>query len=380
MRSRVAHILAPAAFGGLESVVLSLTVGLAQRGMDCLVIPVLESAREEHLFSKGLRSEGISVKEVIVSGRDYLGEAAGVGKILRDEGIEVIHTHGFRSDVVHRFAHRRLALRRVSTTHGFVDVTWREKLYNSIQIRALRGFDQVIAVSPTIRDRLHRGGVPNARISMIPNSVSRPEVEVRRVALEQLGIPGHEGPVLGWVGRLSHEKGPDIMVEALLRMYGGGHGGTSRFVFVGDGPMRADLEARVAQANLQERVSFLGLVPGASRLFSGFDGVVLSSRTEGTPMVALEAMTCGIPVVATMVGGLPDLVREGAGYPVSPDDPAKLAVVLADLLANLDRARALGRAGRDIVVQEFSLDRWLDSHEEIYRTLSPALRRAPNAS
>lgn len=365
---RVAHVLAPAAFGGLESVVLSLTHGLASRGVESLVVPVVEESPSEHLFVGALRAKGIPVAPIVVGARDYPGEARRVGALLRSQSIGVLHTHGFRSDVVHRFAHRGLSLHRISTAHGFVDNTWRERAYNRLQIGALAHLDRVIAVSASVRSRLVTGGVARDRIRLIPNAVTPPALKSRAEALLTLGIPDDDKTVLGWVGRLSHEKGPDVMVEALER-FRDVHGAETlpRIVFVGDGPLREGLIERVRREGLSDRVSFPGLIAGASKILSAFDGVVLSSRTEGTPMVALEAMTCGIPVVGTMVGGLPALVRTETGYPVPSEDPGALAAAIHQLLENREAGRARGRAGQELVAQEFSLSRWLDLHEEVYR-------------
>src|SRR6185503_10335621 len=149
---------------------------------------------------------------------------------------------------------------------------------------------------------LSESGVPPDRIRLMPNAWSGEAPLPREVAREKLGLP-QNGWIIGWVGRLSGEKGPDVMLRAFRRLPP-----EAQLSVVGDGPLRTSLEGEARAENLGDRVRWHGSVPDAGRLMTAFDAVALSSRTEGTPMTVLEAMAAGVPVVATSVGGVPDLL------------------------------------------------------------------------
>ena len=362
----ILHILAPAAVGGLESVVLALTSGMKSRGVRSAVIPVLDANEPDHPFLVRLAELGIETFPVVAPGRSYRYEAIEVGKIIEETEATVIHTHGFRSDVVHRFAHRGKQIRHVATAHGFVDNTLRERLYARIQTWALRGADAVIAVSDPIRERLEQGGVPSTSIVTLPNAVATPTLVAAGEAEERLGLRARTDVRLAWIGRISYEKGPDLMVEAMEKLAANGNTPEVQLVFIGDGPMRADLEARVVDSGLSSSVHFAGMMPEASTLLGCFDGVVLSSRTEGTPMVALEAMTCGLPVIAPQVGGIPVLLGGGAGITFPTGDVGALANELRTFTLDPQRRANVASAGKARVERDFSLGTWLDKHEAIY--------------
>src|SRR5262249_403741 len=150
-------------------------------------------------------------------------------------------------------------------------------------------------------------GISRDRLSCVPNAFSPRTGPIdRSVARRELSLDQGD-LVAGWIGRLSAEKGPDILVDALAD-----DACPRRLIVavIGEGPERLHLEQRAAQLNVADRLRFCGALPDAARLFPAFDLVTISSRTEGTPMVLLEAMASSTPVVATRVGGIPDVVDE----------------------------------------------------------------------
>ena len=191
----------------------------------------------------------------------------------------------------------------------------------------------------------------------------------REEARQTLGLPLN-GPMVGWVGRLSPEKGADVLLTA-MEFADGYDVGVS---FLGDGPERMALEAQeremVARDSLLPgQVRFHGIVPEAGRLLKAFDVLVLSSRTEGTPMILFEAMDAEVPVVTTRVGGVPDVVTEEEAILVPPEEPEALARGIRQVLDNLSDAAQRAKRARRRLRQKFSPERWLDSYEHLYRTL-----------
>ena len=361
---RILHLTAPGAAGGLESVVLGLTTGLRQRGHEVwLACTVLPGAAEPPL-ALGARAGGVHAVTLRLPGRAYRAEVRAVREMVLEGRIEVLHTHGYRSDVIGGWAARRLGVPRVTTAHGFIGGTRRGRFYEWLQLRTARSAAAAVAVSGPIVGRYAAAGVPRERIHLIPNAWAGAAPLERREARAALGLRT-AGPLLGWVGRLSREKGADVFVEALGLMADP----PWEAVFIGEGGERAALEARVGALGLAGRVHWLGLVPDAGRAMAAFDGFVLSSRTEGTPVALLEAMAAAVPIVATAVGGVPDVVSDREAWLVPPEAPGRLAGALRELLTAPAVAAVRGRAGRERLLQGHSAGPWLDRHEALYRSL-----------
>lgn len=360
------HVTAPAGFGGLERVVSGLGAAMASRGHHVVLVAVLEPHVSLPAWALPLSRAGVVVEPIHVGTRAYCEERQRVLGVLRKHGADVVHTHGYRSDFIDGSFAQRAGFPVVSTAHGFIRTNLRGRLYNKLQIRALRHFDAVVAVSEPLREELRLAGVPSDRLVQISNGFV-PAVEPpldRAAARERLGLPS-EGPVVGWVGRVSHEKGPDVVLEALRTL----HDRDALLCMVGDGPELANLRSAADRYGLTPRTRFPGAVANAQSVLKAFDVLALSSRTEGLPMVLLEAASAAVPIVATAVGGVPALLGARGGLLVPPDDPQELAAALDSVLA--DPAGATERAGvlSDQLEKKAVEDDWIDQYESLYERL-----------
>ena len=360
----VVHLCAPAHVGGLERVVQGLTMGQVERGHRVRAVAVVEAGAEVEPFVAPMRDAGVEVVVEEMGARAYLREVAWVRGRLKRWRPDVLHTHGYRSDLLHGWMARRLGIATVSTLHGSSRMGGASQLFEWIQEWALGGFDGVVAVSEPLVDDLEAKGVPRERIHMVPNAWTPPSDPLDRPeAREVLQVAGDQ-VVLGWVGRLIPVKGCDVFVEALARLPGDGW--VARVV--GDGPERQALEARSHELGLEDRLRFLGAIPDAARLFAGVDLFALSSRSEGTPMVLLEAMGVGVPVVATRVGGVPGVLRAPSeGWLVPPEDPDALAEALGEAVTGGFLRTERGEAGRRRIAEEYSFSIWIRRHAALYR-------------
>jgi glycosyltransferase involved in cell wall biosynthesis len=215
-----------------------------------------------------------------------------------------------------------------------------------------------------VADVLHRRGVPRERERVVRTAVREPDFLEAGEARHRLGAP--EGAFhLGWVGRFGPETGPDVFVDALAGLERRGVG-SFHATMVGTGVLEDAVRERVEALGLAGRVRLPGLVHGASRLFPGFDAVVLSSRTEGTPMVLLEAMAARVPVVATRVGGIPAVVGPGEALLVPPDDPDALADALARTVSDPTAAARRAAAARTRFETELDVGGWVRAYDDVY--------------
>lgn len=372
---RVLHVLAPGEVGGLECVVRMLAQGQAHAGHDVHVATVLGSAPTAHPLLQALAEGGVTTHPIVHPGRAYWLERdamLGLGRRLRPA---VVHTHGYRADVIDAAAARRLGIPAVTTVHGFTGGGWKNRLYERLQRRAHRRFDAVVAVSRPLGEQLIRGGVAPERVHIVRNAWQAASTPLDRVASRRALGWSEDGFLLGWAGRLSKEKGPDVLVDALMRL-------TDlpvRASLLGSGPEQHALVAGARQRGLERHLRWHGMIPAAARLFPAFDVFVLSSRTEGTPIVLFEAMAAGVPIVATRVGGVPDVVSPAEAVLVAPGDPVALAEGIRSVYQDPAAARCRAHSARARLERDFNVETWLNRYAVIYervrrRPLEPVLK------
>ncbi|MEN8374967.1 MAG: glycosyltransferase [Gemmatimonadota bacterium] len=355
----ILHVCAPAPFGGLERVVAALTAGLAGRGHRVTLATVLDVGADVPAAITAAEHRGVDLVPLRLPPRAYGAERHAVRTLARGFGAQILHTHGYRSDVLAGPLAAGVGAARVSTVHGFTGGGPRNRAYEWLQRRALRRCDAVVAVSADLAEALLAAGVTG--VSTVVNGAPLPTppasaAEARR-ALGASPTDFH----IGWVGRLSPEKGPDVFLEALARLPADL---SWRASIVGDGPLRRSMEDRAAALGLDGRTRFAGELANAARLMCGFDVVVLSSRREGTPVTLLEAVEAGVPLVATRVGGVPDAVgAEGALFADS-EDAAGLAASIAQIHRDPAAARRRAEAARR--PRGVATD-WVESYEDVYR-------------
>lgn len=360
---RIMHVLAPARVGGLETVVTTLASAQAERGHHVTVVAIVEEPN--HPFVTALATRGVDTRVIVANGRRYGRERGAFLEALLATRPDVVHSHGYRPDIVDLPVARRNGIATVTTFHGFTGTDWKLRIYERLQMHAARSAGAVIAVSRGVQQRLHASGVRPERVHVIRNAyapttgrLSRPD------ALRLLGASDSAFRI-GWIGRLSREKGPDVMLDAFACL----RDTPATLSFVGDGPDRPVLTHRAAEMGMSGRVTFHGVLPDASRVLPAFDVLALSSRTEGTPMVILEAMASETPVVATNVGGLPDMLGPMDAMLVQPEDPAELARALISVLHDPAAATLRAHSARARLDAEFGPEEWLARHENLYASL-----------
>jgi len=223
---------------------------------------------------------------------------------------------------------------------------------------------------------VERFSVPRSKLVLVGSGTDLPAIdsaEPNRSVVDELGLDGR--PVVGIVAKLSAVKGHEQFIRAAALL------ARERDDMVGDGPRRQELERIVADLGLTGRVHFLGVRTDVLSLLKIMDVLALTSLSEGSPNVILEAMGAGLPVVATRVGGIPELVEEGrTGLLVEPGDDEDLAGAIAELVDHPERARAMGVRGRVRVTEQFQLDDVVRRFEDTFTTLLRAVRSGRGAA
>jgi glycosyltransferase involved in cell wall biosynthesis len=293
-----------------------------------------------------------------------------VASLVRTIGVDIVHAHEVKSDVITYLASFLRRVPIVTTLHGWFGDRPKDRAFIALDQRVARGFDRVIAVSERISADMSAAGVGPARLRLLHNAIVLERY--RRTGqsgflAELVGCP-LTGPVIATIGRLSAEKGHADLIEALGIVARKGHSVSA--VLAGDGPERAALADRIRTLGLEDRVHLPGYVQAPERILEEIDLMVLPSHTEGLPNAALEALAMEVPVLATRVGGTPEVVTDGeTGCLVEPKSPAALADALADFLRDPEPWRMMARRGRERVETRFSFETRTRRLEAIYAEL-----------
>lgn len=353
-------------------------------------------------LASALRSAGIGIHVLILWRRgnprppyaDYLSERDVSCELIEDrgpldrsilEGVDgairrlqprILQTHGYKATATAwGLRLRGQSIPWVGFFHGHTRESLRARFYHFLDRRMLRAADRVIVMSARQQSEFGRYA---HHVQVIHNAIvplARSSAEAAGVVERKLrGLPA---PRIGVVGRLSPEKGVDLFIAACERLARDGL--VFSGVIAGDGPERDALALGVENAGLANRIVLLGHVSAADALYEALDLLVIPSRSEGLPNVLLEALAADLPVVATSVGAIPEVLDQpGAGRLVEPGSAEELARAIRAAMDEGDGAR--GRSARARIMERFSMERRLDRHLRLYRDLVPDLDLTPRGS
>ena len=327
-------------------------------------------AEHESPFLAAARALGMPVHAIHARGAYDLSQIGRLRALVREQRFDIVHPHEVSSDVVTLAMRATVGVPIVSTVHGWIGNTPKDRWMNALDRRVLRYFDRVIAVSARIQQTLIAAGVSANRVRLVHNAIVLENYTTvagsgSLAALVSTPLPR---PVIVSIGRLSPEKGHADLVEALRLVAQQGRRVSA--VLAGDGPSRSELEQQVVAAGLQGSVHLSGYVQEPARLLQDADLVVLPSHTEGLPNAALEAFAMKVPLLATSVGGTPEVVTNAVtGRLVPPRAPAALAAGIIDFLDNGARWRAWAEAARRAVEEQFDFKKRTRALEALYSEL-----------
>ena len=277
----------------------------------------------------------------------------------RENQIAVVHTWDIYSNI---FGLPGAALAGVPLRIGSRRGLGGPPAVRRLQTVACRAAHRMVANSRAAADQLMAQGVPAGRIDLVPNGIDLSLFPVR----DQRPQPR----TVAMVARLFEEKRIDVLIAAAPLIVA--RFPDVKFHIVGDGPCREQLIAQARDAGVLPQVQFMGHRDDVPAILAAADLFVLPSQSEASPNVIIEAMAAGLPVIASRVGGIPELVTDGAtGHLVPPADPNALAAAILDLLEHPDRARAFGQAARARIQQQYSFDKMVAQFESLYRSGSP---------
>ena len=378
---KILRIIARLNIGGPAIHTILLTTGLNNEVFESILVTGMEGKREGNMLdlaaAKGV--EPIVIRELRrnVDPKDGLIALFKLYRLIRRERPQIVHTHTATAGLLGRLAAKLAGVPIIlHTFHGHVlrgyfsplrskALVWMERLLACLS-------DRVVTVSEGQRRELAGYGIaPLEKIAVVPLGFELEALlacESHRGELHrELGL-SDDDKLIGIVARLvpikNHHlflQAAELVAEAVPQ---------ARFLVVGDGELREELEAYASDLRLDGRVFFTGWRRDLPCLYADLDVVALTSINEGTPVSIIEAMAAGVPVVATAVGGVPDVVVNGeTGYLVKAGDVKGLAEAITELLRNSEKARGMGRKGREAVYPKFAAQTLIANVEQLYSDL-----------
>jgi len=369
---RILYLINSVAVGGAEQIVLSLARGvdrsrfqpsvcLLWRGESVKGPSLLRTLREEHIDTHVIRMR---------TNLDLTCVPRLIHRMRKDE-IGIVHTFLLIAQLYGRIAAKLAGTPVIVSSEQETDFYKALQPIRSVEVQLSKMTDAIVTCSDGVRSFLCKQvGVRGDNMVTVYNSLRLENFSLSHdalVAKRELGLDS-TGMIVGMVAHLRPEKGHILFLRAAAQVLGAVPG--TAFLLVGDGPLRDDLERLALGLGISDAVHFLGSRKDIPRILSAMDVFVLSSLREGFGIAAAEAMAMGKPVVATTVGGIPEVVADGqTGILVPPQSPDALAAAIVKLLRDERLRNRMGEAGRKRAEEHFSSQAMVRRFEEIYEGL-----------
>ncbi len=374
----VMHLIAAMNMGGAEKIVLNLA-GRSSRGESryehrvTSFVRIFDGAGSEFLREID-ELNTLTDRLPIYKGWD-LSDIGRFRRILEKHQVSIVHTHGYKADIVGVRAARRLGLKVIATAHGFS--AGADKLNRNEKIGRwfLKRVDRVIAVSENVETTLTESGVEKSKIVLLPNAIdfgafAHPPTRDFRAEWKV----GRETLIVGTAGRLSAEKAQANLIRAVAQLP---ENLKQRVMLViaGEGPERETILKAAAECSIAEQVKLVGFVRDVHSFYRALDLFCLPSLTEGHPLTLMEAAACEIPVVASRVGAIGQLVNDGVdGYTPPACDVNQLTQAIAKVLNSGDHGKAMATKLKQKLAQTYDIGHWADKIDDLYTELLKARR------
>lgn len=356
---QVFYLITELDVGGAEKMLCQLATGLDRERF----VPTVGCLTGRGPMADRLKAAGVEVVFIDLRGWWDLPALLRLRRELRARRPQVLHCFLFHANLAGRLAAVGLRVRRVIASIRVEEPRrshlWLERITNSL-------VDVLTCVSESARQYMHRrAGIPLAKMVAVPNCVTPEQCDVPVCRTPDEWAVPESAPVVAAVGRIDEQKDPMMLLTAAAAVVRAVP--ETIFVFAGNGPLMEKCRARTRELGLERNIRWIGWVPDVRPLLARMDVLALASRWEGMPNVALEAMACRKPVVATAVGGTPEVVVDGdTGILVRSGDAEGMAAALLRLLQDRMLAAAMGRRGGARVDEKFTVAAMVRANEALY--------------
>lgn len=365
---KVMHVRDSSGIFGAERVILAIGKNIDRKRFDIQLLCMRRPEGRNGSLVRKAREVGIKTESVNVNGRLDLGAISKIKKILSENGVQIIHSHDFKSDFYALVASLNSGIRKISTAHGSTRDSWLKRFYLYWDEKVFyRAFDRIVAVSEDLKIFLKCKGIPADKIQVIQNGLDFQMLRAETSKETPLDLPSGK-TLFAVIGRLYPDKGHRFFLKALkivLETNPDAFG-----LIIGDGPEQESINRQIRQLRIEQHIKLCGVRSDMQAIYDRIDCLVISSLTEGLPYVLLESMANRVPVIASAVGDVPTLIEDNVtGRLVPPGDAASLARCMMHLLDNPESARAMAEAGEVRVSSGFSAEKMVRQTEELYMRL-----------
>lgn len=373
---KVLHVIDSGGVYGAERVLLSLMEEQRALDVSTTLCSIGDKGEDEKPLEAEARRRGLPLKPVRMRRGPNFAGALRILFDARQEGTQLLHLHGYKGNVL--FGLMPASLRRiplVTTLHGWTNMNGasRSRIYEWLDSRVLSSMERVVVVSQAMLEHPNLRQRRDLKLAVIPNAVTL-EADPRPALDDRIVDFCRAGQTIGCIGRLSPEKGHEVLIHAFHAL---AQRTQARLVVLGEGAQRPRLETMIRHLGLRDQVLLAGYVDNARSYLTCFNLLVLPSFSEGLPIVLLEAMLAGTPIVATAVGGVPELLEHGrAGSLVGPGDSTGLAETMERLLTDEAEAETKARRARALAESRSSAAAMARDYLDLYGAVLEEAKRA----
>jgi glycosyltransferase involved in cell wall biosynthesis len=367
---RVMQLGSPTGLYGAERWILALVRHLDIAKVESIVSVIRDDPSYSAALCEQARSFGFRTEVFEAHGKVNWSAVRQLRQYVKDQGVHILHTHGYKTDTIGLLATRGTSCRLVSTPHGWsVRAGVKLRVYEAIDRAIFPFFDAVAPLSEGIFDELKGRIGLGGKLELIPNGVDISEIDAVKHAAPEVEAWRADGNfVIGYVGQLIARKGLITLLKAFAKL----PAARKKLVIIGEGEQKDELVQLASTLQIASDVAFLGFRNDRLAFLKGFHVSVLPSQLEGIPRTLMEAMAAGIPVVASNIPGCTDLItHEKTGLLFDLDNVEALVGCLAKCM-DQDVQTRLGKSGRQFILENFSAARMADQYQGLYRKLLAA--------
>lgn len=365
---RVLHLGSPTGLYGAERWILALVNNMDRTRVDSTVAVIRDDPKLGADLCSEAGRQGFRTQVFEAYGKVNLSAVRMLKGYLQAEGIDVLHTHGYKTDLIGLLAARGTRCKLVSTPHGWSkQAGLKLRLYEALDRRVFCHLHAVVPLSQDLFDDLSTKSCLRGKLHLIPNGVDLFDVRRPVAIAPEIAAWTAEGRfVFGYIGQLIKRKGLDVLLQALA----GWSGDNWRLALVGEGDERGALEAQARALGIGDRARFFGFREDRMAFLKGFDAFVLPSRLEGVPRCLMESMAAGVATIASDIPGCRDLITHGeSGLLFMPDSVAGLRGALAQLARDETWRSRLASAGQRTIEENWSAEIMAERYGALYGEL-----------
>lgn len=362
---KILHLLSSTGYHGAENMAAELIHQLDNLGIDNYVGVFFRNKNSNIDILKVVKPYVRGTIIIKCNGKFDLSSIFVLRNYLKENKIDIIHSHKYKTNFYSLFASLFLNQKLISTCHNWLGNGINMRLYASLDRILLKRFDKIVPVSEEVKNILIKN-ISHKKILKIPNGIDKLKYNPtlnKSKAKSLLGLPDRK--TIGFVGRISINKGISYLLQAADILIKEGYDIT--IYIVGDGEYRKTLEGQAAELGITDQVIFAGNRSDTPMIYAALDIFVLPSLIEAFPMVILEAMASGIPVIATKVGDIPSMLDEKTGIIVTPINVDALYAAIKQLLDNESYADSLSSTATKRFTTNFTSEIMAKRYLAVYK-------------